>query len=160
MTFLADGAEVDIDVLWRAPAEGGLAVRFGAGESGVTELAAARARMEVVVAGGTAFVLRDGRQIEVRAPDWTRVLAERSGSGDGLVRAPMHGRLLRLAVATGEAVVAGQTVAVVEAMKMEHSLAAPCAGRVIEVGAQEGAQVAQGSPILRIAPEAQSGDGM
>jgi biotin carboxyl carrier protein len=46
---------------------------------------------------------------------------------------------------------AGAVVAVIEAMKMEHTLLAPIDGRVDEVAVAAGAQVAQGALILRIA---------
>ena len=45
--------------------------------------------------------------------------------GDSAVRAPMNGRLVAIAVEDGETVEAGQRLAVVEAMKMEHALVAP-----------------------------------
>ena len=48
----------------------------------------------------------------------------------GHVRAPMHGKLLRLSVAAGDDVRPGQALAVIEAMKMEHEIEAAIAGRV------------------------------
>ena len=49
--------------------------------------------------------------------------------GDGLIKAPMHGKVLALLVAEGDSVVKGQRLAIIEAMKMEHALTAPHAGR-------------------------------
>jgi 3-methylcrotonyl-CoA carboxylase alpha subunit len=72
--------------------------------------------------------------------------------GDGLVKAPMHGKVLAIFVAQGASVTKGERVAIVEAMKMEHALLAPLDGTVTEVSAEVGAQVAEGAKILSIEP--------
>ena len=64
----------------------------------------------------------------------------------GLV-APMPGKVLSIAVSTGETVEAGQLLLILEAMKMEHRVTAPHAGRVGEVKAVAGKQV-QGGDLL------------
>jgi 3-methylcrotonyl-CoA carboxylase alpha subunit len=97
---------------------------------------------------GAVYVLRQGRQTVVKLVG-AEVDIEHL-DGDGLVRAPMHGKLLAILVEDGATVTKGQRVAIVEAMKMEHSLLAPVAGRVAEVRAQAGAQVAEGATILVI----------
>src|SRR5215510_6097784 len=66
------------------------------------------------------YVLRGGRQTVVTLED--AAIDIEHLDGDGLVRAPMHGKLLVVLVATGDAVTKGQRLAVIEAMKMEHSL--------------------------------------
>jgi 3-methylcrotonyl-CoA carboxylase alpha subunit len=68
----------------------------------------------------------------------------------GLVKAPMHGKLVAVLVRPGDRVERGRRLAVIEAMKMEHALVAPAAGEVAEIAAKEGAQVAQGVPLIRI----------
>ena len=97
---------------------------------------------------GAVHVLRRGRQTVVRLAG-AEIDIEHL-DGDGLVRAPMHGKLLAVLVEKDATVTKGQRVAVVEAMKMEHSLLAPLAGRVKEVRAQAGTQVAEGAAILLI----------
>lgn len=67
---------------------------------------------------------------------------------EGAVCAPMPARLVQLAVAEGDVVAAGAELAVLEAMKMEHVLAAPHAGRVLRLLARPGAQLAPGQPLL------------
>jgi 3-methylcrotonyl-CoA carboxylase alpha subunit len=62
----------------------------------------------------------------------------------------MHGRLLGLFVEEGQLVAEGARVAIVEAMKMEHSLTAPRAGRVVKIGAAVGDQVRQGQSLMSI----------
>ncbi|HUR72810.1 MAG TPA: biotin/lipoyl-containing protein, partial [Sporichthya sp.] len=71
----------------------------------------------------------------------------------GVVRAPAPAVIVALPVRAGDVVAAGQTVAVLEAMKMETPVAAPFAGRVREVLATENSQVPAGAPLLRIDPE-------
>jgi biotin carboxyl carrier protein len=66
----------------------------------------------------------------------------------------MHGRVLEVLVAAGDRVEGGQRLAVIEAMKMEHTLRAPFAGVVTEVPVAAGAQVVEGAEIVVIAPSA------
>ncbi|MFL5032454.1 MAG: acetyl/propionyl/methylcrotonyl-CoA carboxylase subunit alpha [Xanthobacteraceae bacterium] len=101
-------------------------------------------------APGAVYVWRAGRQTVVRLKD-VEIDVEHL-DGDGLVRAPMHGKLLAVLVEPGAAVNKGQRVAVVEAMKMEHSLIAPIAGRVGEIAATAGSQIAEGAKIMVIEP--------
>ena len=68
------------------------------------------------------------------------------------VRAPMAGKLVELSVAVGDTVRAGQTVAVLEAMKMEHTVPAGVAGRVVALRAQAGEQVADAQPLVVLEP--------
>lgn len=75
-----------------------------------------------------------------------------AASGDGTVVAPMTGTVLKIGVTKGETVSAGQTVAVLTAMKMEHKLLAGIDGKVVEVLEEEGATVDQGTIMLRIEP--------
>ena len=73
-----------------------------------------------------------------------------AGDGDGVVRSPMPGTVISIAVAAGEEIVAGQTVAIVEAMKMEHTLTAPIDGTVEQVHAAAGASVALDQALVTI----------
>lgn len=81
-----------------------------------------------------------------------RPAGERSTAGTGEVgiRAPMPGRVLRVLVATGDAVAARQPLLVIEAMKMENELCAPRAGTVKEVLVQAGASVEAGRGLVVI----------
>jgi 3-methylcrotonyl-CoA carboxylase alpha subunit len=68
----------------------------------------------------------------------------------GQLTAPMPGKVLSFAVQVGDTVKAGQAVAVMEAMKMEHTLHAPADGRVTELLYAPGDQVTDGAELLRI----------
>lgn len=72
------------------------------------------------------------------------------GQLDGIVRTPMPGRIVGVAVTVGDMVSAGQVLVVLEAMKMEHSLVAATAGRVTELSVAVGDQVTEGFAVGRI----------
>ncbi len=71
--------------------------------------------------------------------------------GEDAARAPMNGKVIAVLVAPGQAVTLGTRVAVMEAMKMEHSLTAPRDGTVAEIAAV-GAQVVEGDAVVRLEP--------
>lgn len=72
-------------------------------------------------------------------------------SGDGAkVVAPMQGTLLKINVAVGTVVKKGQNVAVLEAMKLENEIVAPCDGTVKQIVAQQGQKVNNGDTLLII----------
>ncbi|MBV8158210.1 MAG: biotin/lipoyl-binding protein, partial [Dyella sp.] len=70
------------------------------------------------------------------------------------VRAPMHGRVVELRVVEDDIVQAGQTVAILDAMKMEHTIVADCAGRVIDVRVGAGGQTVEAQILLVLEPVA------
>ena len=93
-----------------------------------------------------------GDNFIVSIPDYDSD-AEALAGGDN-VFAPMPGKILSVDVKVGTKVSMGDTVAVMEAMKMEHSLTAPRDGVVAEVGVKIGAQVADGALIAGLEAEA------
>jgi 3-methylcrotonyl-CoA carboxylase alpha subunit len=105
--------------------------------------------------GREAYVLRRGRQTRVRPQDFSAPSAAAAG-GDGVIKAPMHGRVLELLAAVGERVARGQRLAVIEAMKMEHTLRAPFAGVVRQVPVSTGSQVVESAPIMVLEPLTES----
>jgi 3-methylcrotonyl-CoA carboxylase alpha subunit len=68
----------------------------------------------------------------------------------GRLTAPMPGKVVSFAVKAGDKVSKGQALAVMEAMKMEHSIAAPADGVVAELMYAPGDQVAEGAELLKI----------
>ena len=74
-------------------------------------------------------------------------------AGSGVVVAPMHGNVLAISVAVGDRVEPGQSLAVIEAMKMEHRLKAQVGGEVIAVHAAAGEQLAAGAMVLEISAD-------
>ncbi|HZP69133.1 MAG TPA: acetyl/propionyl/methylcrotonyl-CoA carboxylase subunit alpha [Pseudolabrys sp.] len=112
----------------------------------------AAAQDAVAICGpDTVYVLRHGRQTTVSMRDPALVEAgdlDRSG----LVRAPMHGKVLALLVEEGARVTRGQRIAVIEAMKMEHTIVAPVDGTVASILVSKDSQVAEGAKMMLIAP--------
>jgi 3-methylcrotonyl-CoA carboxylase alpha subunit/geranyl-CoA carboxylase alpha subunit len=80
--------------------------------------------------------------------------AARAGVAGGAteLRAPFNGKVVALPVAAGQALAAGDTVVVIESMKLEHSLASPVAATVAELLVAPGQQVAPGQVLARFAP--------
>ena len=77
----------------------------------------------------------------------------RAHSAADSLKAPMSGVICQLDVAEGDTVVAGQTLLIMEAMKMEHAIRAPTAGTVAELYYRQGSQVAEGCELLRLEAE-------
>jgi 3-methylcrotonyl-CoA carboxylase alpha subunit len=74
------------------------------------------------------------------------------GAGDGVIVAPMPGRVTAVEVTKGDKVAKGQRLLTLEAMKMEQGLVAPFDGVVAEIGAQAGAQVQVDAVLARVEP--------
>jgi biotin carboxyl carrier protein len=98
----------------------------------------------------------DGFRYEVEALDErSRAIRELSGassgpSGPAPLVAPMPGMIVRIAVQVGDAVQAGQSLIVMEAMKMENELRASTGGTVKAVLAQTGTAVEKGAILLEL----------
>jgi prepilin-type processing-associated H-X9-DG protein len=99
----------------------------------------------------------DGHRYEVEALDERaraiRDLSAASGvaAGPAPLVAPMPGLVVRVHVAEGDEVAAGQGLVVMEAMKMENELRAPAAGRVTRVHATAGTAVEKGTVLVELA---------
>jgi 3-methylcrotonyl-CoA carboxylase alpha subunit len=74
----------------------------------------------------------------------------RSSAAAGQLTAPMPGRVVKIAVQTGDQVEQNQPLVVMEAMKMEHVVEAPHAGLVTAVCVQTGEQVSAGAVLLHL----------
>lgn len=66
------------------------------------------------------------------------------------VKSPLPGTILKVNVAVGDAVKAGDVLMIVEAMKMENEIAAPSDGTVKQIAKEKGASVATGDVLLVI----------
>ena len=115
----------------------------------------------VEVAGGHGFVLRTRRGPEVVARGQRYDFAitdpfgrSAAGADAGSLVAPMPGTVLAVNVAEGDTVSQGQTLVVVEAMKMELALKAPYDGRVSQIAATVGRQVALGDVLVEVDADA------
>ncbi|TDR36351.1 acetyl-CoA carboxylase biotin carboxylase subunit [Aquamicrobium defluvii] len=78
--------------------------------------------------------------------------AQEAGGGADSLRAPMPGLVKLVRAAVGDTVAKGQPLLVLEAMKMEHAIAAPHDGVIAEI-ATEGSQVTDGAVLVRFAEQ-------
>ncbi len=107
-----------------------------------------------------ASVYMLGEQVHIFMPQGAAQIVEidrLAHAGDhapegGRLSAPMPGKVLSFCVSAGEAVKKGQPLALMEAMKMEHTLSAPADGTVAELLYAPGDQVSEGAELLRFVP--------
>jgi len=98
-------------------------------------------------------VVIDGRRFAIEVRDPRRFQRKGAGAGaDGVhtIAAPMPGKVVRVLVAAGDEVAAGQGLLVVEAMKMQNEMKAPRAGKILTLSAVEGAAVTAGQSLATI----------
>ncbi|HLG48409.1 MAG TPA: acetyl/propionyl/methylcrotonyl-CoA carboxylase subunit alpha [Reyranella sp.] len=100
--------------------------------------------------GGTDYTLfADGGSQRLRLVDPLDVTQyEAVASGEGSVRSPLPGKIIDLRVKPGDTVTRGQPLLVLEAMKMEHTLAAPADGKVKSVRYAVGEQVPEDAELV------------
>jgi 3-methylcrotonyl-CoA carboxylase alpha subunit len=151
--------------------DGTLRLTVGEGEAAVSGLlafmpcapagaGAGAWQRDVSFAGAStrATVYMQGERAHVFTPRGTRSLVEidlLAHAGDaaaegGRLTAPMPGKVVSFAVKAGAAVKKGQPLAVMEAMKMEHTIAAPADGTVTELLFAPGDQVSEGAELLKL----------
>jgi biotin carboxyl carrier protein len=109
----------------------------------------------VVDRDGTCVVDVGGRSYEVLVEEQTRWIIRTHGGAAGSARgqtlvAPLPGKITHIAVRPGEQVQAGDTLVVIEAMKMENEFKASVAGTVVEVRVQPGQAVNPGDTLVVI----------
>ena len=117
-------------------------------------------RRMVIELDGKRFDVNVFPQEEVKIPERTRTprspkaleraRAELGGPGKEVVKTPMQGTIVKVLVANGDAVTPGQTLVVLEAMKMENHVTAHQAGTVSELNVAEGDTVPTGATIATI----------
>jgi biotin carboxyl carrier protein len=92
--------------------------------------------------GNTLWLHKDGRTFSLNIDELTQVFKKSdSALASGLIKSPMPGKILKIDLKSGQSVRAGQTICVIEAMKMEYSLKAPFEGKIKEINKKAGDQV-------------------
>ena len=105
---------------------------------------------DVVLRSGAVAVTVHGATYDLQKPPPPTVEASASGTGAGGLIAPMPGTVARVLVGVGDEVEEGQTLLVVEAMKMEQPVAAPHSGRVRALPFQEGDLTPGGAVLVEL----------
>jgi len=95
----------------------------------------------------TLFVAGNSWSVELNDP---LARADEQVSGSGRITAPMPGAVVTVLVEEGQAVERNQPLMVIEAMKMEHTLRAPSAGRISKLRVARGDQVTEGAELVMI----------
>ncbi|GGU73956.1 acetyl/propionyl-CoA carboxylase subuit alpha [Streptomyces filipinensis] len=148
--LLLPGADKPLRGSRGVPPRPGAAHRFGFLLDGVSHTFAA--------GPDGSWLGRDGDAWHVRDHDPVAASLTRSGhAGADSLTAPMPGTVTVVKVAVGDDVTAGQSLLVVEAMKMEHVISAPHAGTVAELDVAPGTTVAMDQVLAVIAPHAEEG---
>ena len=146
LRYLDDGLQLKVGEHDAAPlgltalANGAIDVRFGGD----------RQVVQVYPLGEVAHVFGTRGAAPITAVDVLSHAGE-TGAEGGRLTAPMPGKVVSFAVKAGDKVSKGQPLAVMEAMKMEHTIAAPADGVVQELLYAPGDQVMDGDELLRLA---------
>jgi biotin carboxyl carrier protein len=142
-----------------SPAERGFTAAAGGSSFEVEILNADRGKLDLLVNGErvTAYVSGDGARRWVTVHGRTFVLVKStarrgnaSAEAGGGMTAPMPGQVRSVEVAPGEAVKKGQTLLVIEAMKMEMRVQAPRDGTVKRLLAKQGDTVERGQLLVEM----------
>ena len=104
----------------------------------------------------TVYVFTDGGRDEITLIDIMAHVGEESAAV-GSLKSPMPGQVVAFKVAVGDSVKKGEPLAVIEAMKIEHTITAPTDGLVAELLFAAGDLVADGDELLRIDSETSEG---
>jgi geranyl-CoA carboxylase alpha subunit len=151
LTLESGGERFDLEAI---PTAAGWSVRSGETRAEVVFRGAGRLEVDgraadiafVAPAEGDVLLAIDARRLAFRR---IRPGASAEAASGGRVTAPMPGLLAEICVAEGQTVRAGERLAVVEAMKMQHQVVAPMDGVVARI-ATSGGQVAAGELILEL----------
>ena len=158
-SFAADGEKLTVDI---RPDKAGLTASVGEARFAISALEVGETTARATIDGhrvSAAFVAgEDAIQLTLPRKDLALTLHRPAGAaggagGGGQVTAPMHGVLLEVLVTEGEAIAAGQKLAILEAMKMQHEILATIDGRVTSITGAAGAQMAAGDLIIEIEGE-------
>lgn len=108
----------------------------------------------IAIDGDTVYVHVDGETHALRYRDAIDRYARHSGaSADDVASAPMPGTVVSIAVAPGQAVARGDTLLVIESMKLETAIKAWRDGTVETVHVAEGKTFDRSAPLVTFAPE-------
>ena len=145
LRYLSDGLQLQVDdaepklLSLTALPDGRIDLRYGG----------ARELVQVYALGEVEHVFGTRGAVQITELDTLSRADEGAGEG-GRLTAPMPGKVVSIAVKAGDKVSKGQPLAVMEAMKMEHTIAAPQDGVVDEVLYAPGDQVTEGAELLRL----------
>ena len=123
----------------------------GQGDDRIISVDGLSAVVSFVVDRARVLVHAFGRtwRVTVTDPAERALLA---GDQSDIAKAPMPGVTISVLVAIGDAVIAGQTLLIIESMKMQMEIKASRAGTIDQINAREGESFTLGSPLVMLAP--------
>jgi propionyl-CoA carboxylase alpha chain len=155
--------DTEIDLAYRSRRDGSVDLEFDSGDADSGGSAVVKVHhwhphgidIEIDALRSTHRITEHGDHLHVQMPETTIAVVvvpaftvPGSGAPTGGFVAPMPGAVLDVRVAVGDTVVQGQTLVVLEAMKMEHHMTAPEDGTVTEVHVDTGDHVAKDAVLL------------
>jgi biotin carboxyl carrier protein len=119
--------------------------------------------VDVEIDGETYRATVEGRTFEFVIPESKGNAPRKRGGGggrkrNGTVSASMPGKVVTVEVNVGDAVEEGETILILEAMKMQNEVAAPISGTVSAVHCEDGMNVEANVPLVVIEPPVQAED--
>ena len=119
--------------------------------------------VDIEIDGETYRATIEGQTFEFQIPDSKGGAPRKRGSGggrkrSGTVSASMPGKVVTVEVGVGDSVNEGDTILILEAMKMQNEVAAPISGTVTEVHCEDGMNVEANVPLVVIEPPVQDED--
>jgi len=107
-----------------------------------------------VLIGGHQFVVQEPKRVEKESAAAFSKGEERGPQGNLLITAPMPGKVIKINVSEAEEIRKNQTLAIVEAMKMENEIKSSIEGFVKRIFVAAGELVDSSKPLLEISPKA------
>ena len=119
--------------------------------------------VEVVIEGDTYRATIEGQTFEFQIPESKGNAPRKRGTGggrkrSGTVSASMPGKVVTVEVSVGDSVEEGDTILILEAMKMQNEVAAPISGTISAVHCEDGVNVEANIPLVVIEPLEQDED--
>jgi len=114
------------------------------------ELGGRHSRATVVRGAGGLTIFAAGASYRL---EFEKVAVAEEEDPSGRLVSPLPGSVIQVLVGSGEAVMKGQALMIIEAMKMEHTISAPKRGTVRQIYFSKGEQVAEGAQLLEFEPE-------
>ena len=143
VTFAVDGARQSVEIVHHRSGRLSYFVD-GAGIEPSTRAGVMR------LASGNIAVMEGGDTFVLPLHDFFAAAEEAENASDRLT-APMPGKVVQIFAKAGDEVARGTPLAILEAMKMEHTLAAPADARIEAVEVSQGEQVGEGAVVVRFA---------
>jgi biotin carboxyl carrier protein len=157
VSIAADGGETTVftvDAGGADPARSWVAITRPPSTGAATHLddGANALRARVALIDGVAWVFIDGDVFQIELSDAQAGIARRrERAGQEALAAPMPATVTRILVEVGQAVARGDTLLLLEAMKMEMPIKAPADGRITAIRCRTGELVQPGAPLVDVA---------